>query len=83
MRRKLIKRITMQHYIPGAEEAECGGVYYVTPGDGPNDCIWWDDILYGDYSKPYVFVYKDSVEVQRINPRYVLSIEWEEDGGGE
>ncbi len=81
---KLIKRITMPYYVPGAELAECGGVYYMTPGDGPNDYIKWDDILYGDYSEPYAFVYRDGVEVQRINPHYVLSIEWEEDyGGGE
>jgi len=26
---------------------------------------------------PYIVSYKDGIEVERINPRFVISVEWE------
>jgi hypothetical protein len=64
----------MPSYGPCGELSQ----YFITSGDGSRDCIEWKVIDYGDHSEPYIMVYReDNVEVQRINPRYVISIEWE------
>lgn len=66
-----IKRVTMPDSGPNRE------IYFIIPGKGPRDCIEWEEINYGDHGEPYIMIYKDGVEVQRISPRYAVSIEWE------
>jgi hypothetical protein len=68
-----IKRVTMPSYGPSGEQS----IYFITPGKGPRDSLEWETINYGDHGDPYIVSYKDGIEVERINPRFVISVELE------
>jgi len=56
----------MPSYGPSGEQ----NIYSITSGD-PYIMLYKDG---------YIVLYKDGEEVQRINPRFVISIEWEVKG---